>query len=84
MKLSTDQINKLISEAVSASVDKIDTNSEIKTVQDYFDRTRGLQLTWEKEYMDKTLTKIHQDSVNASLTAVISLLKELGLIEIED
>ncbi|GEO70475.1 hypothetical protein [Levilactobacillus acidifarinae] len=84
MKLSTDQINKLISEAVSASVDKIDTNSEIQTVQDYFDRTRGLQLTWEKEYMDKTLTKIHQDSVNASLTAVISLLKELGLIEIED
>ncbi|CAJ1227077.1 hypothetical protein LZY01_23760 [Levilactobacillus zymae] len=84
MKLSTNQINKLISEAVSASVDKIDTNAEIQTVQNYFDRTRGLQLTWEKEYIDKTLTKIHQDSVNASLTAVISLLKELGLIEIED
>lgn len=84
MKLSPDQVDKLISESVSASVDKIDINAEIQTVQDYFDKTRGLQLTWEKEYMDKTLTKIHQDSVDASLTAVISLLKGLGLIEVED
>lgn len=84
MKLNKDQLNELILKSVNSSTKDIDINGELQTLETLSWKVRNIHLSWEKELITDSLNKIHQDSVEASLKAVVSLLDELNLIDVED
>ncbi|VDG33338.1 hypothetical protein MUDAN_DOGOELCO_02531 [Lactiplantibacillus mudanjiangensis] len=84
MKISSKDLNGSISKSVSDSLEGIDIDAELETFKKFYWETKHTHLTWEREIITEILNKAQQESVKASLTATVSLLKDLGLIDVED
>lgn len=84
MKLDSNQLQELISRVASESSQDIDIDGEIEAFKDYWLKVKRVRLSWEQEPIRTILEKAHHDSTEVNLKAVVTLLKELKLIEIKD